>query len=224
VPDGFLDLLRGESDALPPGPRTSSDADVAQAHRRRLVAGMAAAAAEKGYAATTIADVVSRAKVSRRTFYEHFADKEACFVAAYEAASEILMGVVEQAAAAEDRWDERIAASMSAYLHVLGTDPDLTRLFLVDILGAGAAALKARRRVHGRFAELVNDLVVAHADESPVPLEWEPVFATAIIGGIDELVRITVQDGHGSEIPALGRSASAFVRAVVVPGTRVAAS
>ena len=219
-----LDLLRGDGDALPPGPRTASAEAVEQAHRRRLIAGMAEAASAKGYAQTTIADVVSRAKVSRRTFYEHFPDKEACFIAAYEATSEVLMSVVDAAASSgEQRWDERIASSMEAYMRSLAGDPDLTRLFLVDILGAGPAALRARRRVNERFASLVNDLVMAHADEAPVPLEWDPAFAVAIIGGVDELVRNAVQDGLGARLGGLSRTASAFVRAVILPGARVAA-
>ena len=219
-----LDLLRGDGDALPPGPRTASAEAVEQAHRRRLIAGMAEAASAKGYAQTTIADVVSRAKVSRRTFYEHFADKEACFIAAYEATSEVLMGIVDAAASSEQRWDERIASSMDAYLRSLAGDPDLTRVFLVDILGAGPAALRARRRVNERFAGLVNDLVTAHADEAPFPLEWDPAFATAIIGGVDELVRNAVQDGLGAQLGGLSRTASSFVRAVIMPGTRVPAA
>ena len=58
---------------------------------RRILGGMVAAVAERGYAATTITDVVRHARVSRRTFYEHFADKEACFLAAYDAVSDAML-------------------------------------------------------------------------------------------------------------------------------------
>ena len=60
-------------------------------HRARLTGGLAAAIEEKGYAAVTIADVVARARVSKRTFYEHFADKEACFLALYSETSDELL-------------------------------------------------------------------------------------------------------------------------------------
>ncbi len=224
MPTGpFLDVLRGGGDALPPGPRTTSAEEVEQAHRRRLIAGMAEAAATKGYAQATIADVVSLAKVSRRTFYEHFPDKEACFVAAYEAASEVLVSIVEAAAGPDQRWDERIANAMEAYLRSMAGDPDLTRLFLVDILGAVPGALRARRRVNARFAAMLNEQVMAHADEAPAPLEWDPALATAIIGGVDELVRNAVEDGRAAELGALSRTASAFVRSVILPGSRVPA-
>jgi AcrR family transcriptional regulator len=63
-------------------------------HRRRLLEGMAAAIAEHGYAATRLADVVAHARVSRRTFYEHFEDKEACFLALYVALCDHLLEVI----------------------------------------------------------------------------------------------------------------------------------
>ena len=62
--------------------------------RARLTAGLADAIAEKGYAAATIADVVRHARVSKRTFYEHFADKEACFLALYSESSDELLALI----------------------------------------------------------------------------------------------------------------------------------
>jgi AcrR family transcriptional regulator len=69
---------------------------------------MAAAVVERGYLATTIADIVRHARVSKRTFYEHFADKEECFLSAYASTSEYLLRLVAAAAEGEPEWQSRI--------------------------------------------------------------------------------------------------------------------
>ena len=81
------------------GPRDGAGVSaVAAAPRARLEAGLAEAIAEKGYAAATIADVVRHARVSKRTFYEHFADKEECFLALYSDSSDELLALIAEAA------------------------------------------------------------------------------------------------------------------------------
>jgi AcrR family transcriptional regulator len=88
----------------------------ASGHRARLTEGLAAAIAEKGYAAVTIADVVRGARVSKRTFYEHFADKEACFLALYAETSDELIDLIATSAAnAPGSWEARIGAAARAY-------------------------------------------------------------------------------------------------------------
>src|SRR4051812_42933268 len=81
-------------------------------HRERLVLGMVTAVAERGYAATTITDVVRHARVSRRTFYEHFADKEACFLAAYDAVSDAVLADIAGAAEEAAGWESRVLAAV----------------------------------------------------------------------------------------------------------------
>ena len=91
---------------------TATTTPAAAGHRARLTAGLAAAIAEKGYAAVTIADVVRSARVSKRTFYEHFADKEACFLALYvETSDELLELIAATTASAEGPWEGRIGAA-----------------------------------------------------------------------------------------------------------------
>src|SRR4051812_49438896 len=124
----------------------------APGHRDRLVLGMVAAVAERGYAATTITDVVRHARVSRRTFYEHFADKEACFLAAYDAVSDTVLAGIAEAAQRGATFEERILASVRAYLEALAAEPAIARVFTVDILGAGPAALARRREGLRRVA------------------------------------------------------------------------
>src|SRR2546421_4217944 len=119
---------------LPRGPHHLERAVVLASQRGRMLDAMAEAVAAKGYGAATVADVVAGAGVSRRTFYEHFSDKEECFLAAYDAGVDILLGhLVEQAAAADGLdWRERTRRGVRAYLDVLAAEPAFARTFLIE--------------------------------------------------------------------------------------------
>lgn len=115
-------------------------------NQTRLLDGLAKAIAEKGYAATTIADIVRHARVSKRTFYENFADKEACFLASYRAVTERLMTTITYAVDANGAWQQQLDAAARAYLHLLEENPALTQTFLVEIHAAGPKASSCAAR------------------------------------------------------------------------------
>jgi AcrR family transcriptional regulator len=186
-----------------------------ETHRERLVLGMVAAVAERGYAATTITDVVRHARVSRRTFYEHFADKEACFLAAYDAVSDGVLASIADAGAGVPDWEARILAGVHAYLEALAGEPEIARVFTVEILTAGPAALARRREVLRRFAAHIQDRVAeAIAAGAPVaPLGDRE--ALALAGAVHELVLATLEAGRGAELVALEADVAAIVSAVV---------
>jgi AcrR family transcriptional regulator len=218
VRGALLAALRGGAALLPPGPRVLPPEQVAGVHRARLIAGMAEAAAEKGYAATTIADVVARAQVSRRTFYEHFADKEACFLATFDAVSDLTMAVIAQAVGDDERpWEDRVAAGVEAYLQTLAGEPGLTRVFVSEILGAGPEALRRRRAVHRRFADLLQELARAHAADLPEGAGIDEDMALAVVGGVDELVRLAVEEDRLDDLPRFARIAQRLVLAALMP-------
>jgi AcrR family transcriptional regulator len=183
--------------------------------RARVLAGMAAAVAEKGYAAATIGDVARLARISKRTFYDHFADKEACYLAAYEAAAERLLGVVAAAARSRGPASERVEGVARAYLTALAADPATTRTFLVEILGAGPRAVQLRQAVHRRFAELLRRLVEDDPDARGVVALSGPM-ATAVVGGINELVITAVADGGVEDLPALSPDVARLVHGALV--------
>lgn len=197
----FIRALRGERQPLPPGPRVLPSELVEDVQRSRLVAGMAEAAAEKGYAATTIGDVVAHAQVSRRTFYEHFEDKDACFLAAYDASADLVRAIVAEAVeSAPANWRERISAGIDAYLGTLASEPVLTRVFLVEIFATGPKSLAHRRAAHRSFAELMRGLVDEHRDELPEAWSLDVATATAIVGAMHELVLLAVEEGRTGEL------------------------
>ena len=185
-------------------------------HRGRLLLGMAAALVEKGYAAVTIADIARHARVSKRTFYEHFADKQQCFLAVYAAASDRLLRLVDEAAPPELDWEEQVGAAVRAYLSALQVEPALTRTMLLEIQSAGQEALRLRRRGQRRFAALLTERVAggvrAHPDRRPI----SPAMATAVIGGINELVLEAVEQGRTDQLTDLDAVVVQFVRAVLI--------
>ncbi len=110
----------------------------------RLVEGFAAAVAEKGYAGTTIADIARHAKVSKRTFYEHFGDKEACLLETYEGVTKLIRQAMRAAWGEADpsAWEHQLDAGLDAYVGALEAMPLLTRACL-------GSARSSKRRLSG---------------------------------------------------------------------------
>src|SRR5687768_7180530 len=108
-------------------------------HRHRLLEGMAHAVAAKGYADTTIADIVREASVSRRTFYEHFSTKAECLIALYQAASYNALKVLRGAIDPAREWPGQVERALAAYLGSMAQNPILMRTLFVEILGLGPA-------------------------------------------------------------------------------------
>jgi AcrR family transcriptional regulator len=178
--------------------------------------GLAAALVEKGYAAVTIADIARHARVSKRTFYEHFADKQQAFLAVYAAASDRLLRLVDKAATPELDWQQQIAAAVRAYLSALQEEPALTRTILVEIQSAGPEALRLRRRGQQRFAAMLAERVADGVREHPARRPLSPAMATAVIGGINELVLEAVEQGRAEQLTDLDAVVIEFVRAVLI--------
>jgi AcrR family transcriptional regulator len=185
-------------------------------YRARLVEGMAAALAEKGYTDVSVADVVQHARVSKRTFYQHFADKEACYLATYAALSDDLLARIAEAGATDRPAAERLVAATHAYLAALEERPALTRTFLTEIQAAGPEALKLRRSIHQRFSELLRLLVERGRNERLGLRPISPQMAVALVGGINELVLLTIEEGRGQHLHEIGDTVVELLRAVLL--------
>lgn len=196
---------------------TAVDTTVANAteHRARLLEGMARAVAAKGYADTTIADIVREASVSRRTFYENFSDKSGCLIALYEAASGNALAVLRRAIDPASDWKTQVEQALSAYLGVLARNPVLLRTLFVEILGLGAPGLAARRHATRALADLMVDVVNTRTGERPRQTPLDPTIAVAVVGGINEMVLDAIEQGRAADLQALVRPAAALLQAVV---------
>jgi AcrR family transcriptional regulator len=167
--------------------------------RERLLDGIAQTVAREGYAATSVASVLEVAGVSRRTFYELFADKEDCFLAAYDA---IVFSCTERVATAYhagSNWEDAIARAFRTLLETLAAEPDFGHLGVVDVLGAGPQALARRDATLRRFARFI-DFTRERSQASVAP----PAFVgQAIVGGIHELVYSRIVQGKTTRLPEL---------------------
>jgi AcrR family transcriptional regulator len=171
---------------------------VAQSQRERALEAMVEAVAERGYAETRVVDVIQRAGVSRKTFYELFTDKEDCFLAAYDEVAARLYAVTEEAfeKAAGDPWAERITAGIRALVEELAADPATARFAVIEVLAAGPRALVRRDAAIRQFTGFID------AGRSESSLELPGLTSTAIVGGIFELLYSEILHGATSQLPA----------------------
>jgi AcrR family transcriptional regulator len=192
------------------------DRDVVEASQRtRLLEAVGRAVAERGYAAATIEDVVRGAGVSKKTFYDHFADKEDCFLAAYEAASEELLERVREAHAVHDDWLERTRAGVRAYLRWLAAEPALARVFLIEVAAAGPRALERREALRDRYAELIHE---RRGEQPRLPIE---VFH-AVVAAVDDVVVRHIRESGAEDLPAL-EPVLVYLQVALLAGPHVAA-
>jgi AcrR family transcriptional regulator len=180
-------------------------------HRSRLLEGMAQSVALKGYAETTIADIVREAGVSRRTFYEHFNTRAECLIALYEAASRHSLQVLQAAIDPTRDWQVQVEQALVAYLQALARNPVLLRTLFIDILGLGTPGLAARRRVNHTIADFMREVINARQRLPTLDAEM----AMAIVGGIHELVLQAIELDRTDALPELATQAGRLVRAVV---------
>ena len=196
---------------------------VAASQRARLLEAVGRAVADRGYAAATIDHIVRGAGVSKKTFYEHFADKEECFVAAYEAAAEELLERVRDAHGSSDDWLDRTRAGIRAYLHWLAAEPALARVFLIEVAAAGPRAAEARERMRDRYAVLMRELQEgARADMPALPRLPEEVFHAAV-AAVDELVVRRIREATARDLPRL-EQILLYLQLALLAGPEVAAS
>jgi AcrR family transcriptional regulator len=170
--------------------------------------------ADKGYPATTIADVVRHARVSKRTFYEYYPDKEACFLESYAALSGELLDRVAQAGLACAP-EVAIDAAVHAYFSGLDERRELVRAFLSEIHGAGPGAMALRREIHLKFAALLRTSIDRARSRGAKVASLTPEMSIALVGGVNELVLCAVERGQKSALGTLADTAIALIRAVV---------
>lgn len=177
---------------------------------------MAAAIAEKRYPEVTVADIVRHARVSKRTFYENFPDKESCFLATYQAVSAELMARIAVAARDKPVGEAQLEAATGAYFEALSERLPLVRAFLSEIHAAGPAALSMRRQIHQRFAELLQGLVELARKTRPQIAPLSRDMATALVGAINELVLLHVEQGKADKLRSLSGTATELIAAVLL--------
>ncbi len=206
---------------LPRGPHGLPREEVERSQRDRLLAGAAEAVAAKGYAATTVADILKLAGVSRTTFYQLFDDKLDCFLAACRMASDVVVTVIVEALASTAGRDditpvEKLDRVLDAYLHTLADNPVLARVFLVEVYAAGPAAIRQRRESLDQFI----DVIVAILPDGSTPLgagSDRRFAATVLAGAVSSLVTTAVGAGEGDRLPGMREPLMALATRLLEP-------
>jgi AcrR family transcriptional regulator len=183
---------------LPPGRHGLSRDYVAQNQRARILAAVADVTSAASYAEMSVEDIIVTAGVSRRTFYEHFNNKDDAFLAAYDEAAADLADHVLSAIETEDDFAARAGAGLQAFLDFLAARPALSRMCIVEVLAAGPEAIVRRNRVMRAFAALIEENASRLLDETAPSLTAE-----TIVGGIYEVVYTRVLRGKIRELPEL---------------------
>ena len=186
--------------------------------RARMLDAVTRAVADKGYARVTVGDVVSEAGVSRRTFYEQFKDLEDCFLAAYATGTEALIKDMVAASIAvgpDADWHDVLEIAIDSYVGGLAADPEFARTFLVDVLGAGPAAVELRVQVYEQFVQQYVILARRAEQQHPEIGEVPEVYLRALVGGIGELVQQHLLTKDAQTLPELAPVLVQLVTAVV---------
>lgn len=161
-----------------PRPR-SLKRTIQERQRKRVLDAAVDVVARDGYAGMSVAKVISRARISRRTFYEHFAGCEDCFLAAFEQYVSEIRAIVRAASCSEARLDDKLRAGVWSLLQVLDENPTVARICVVDALAAGPRVLERRSRTLTDAARTVDRVLGEN-----VPAAERPFVSEAVVGAV----------------------------------------
>jgi AcrR family transcriptional regulator len=186
---------------LPSGRHNLPREFVITSQRDRLLDAMAQSCAEKRYAEVSVADIVSTARVSRSTFYEIFPDKEACFLAAYDAIlGRFVTEVIKACQAPELTWPEQIELGTEASLDFLAAEPAFARMCIVDMFSAGPLALERYLSAVRLIAAFVDGGRKLMPDREEVPKS----LGTMAVSGAVVVIRAEIVAERTRDLPRVG--------------------
>jgi AcrR family transcriptional regulator len=184
---------------LPPGRHLVPRDFVAQNQRERMLLATAELVAERGYQKTTIELIAKTARVALVTFYEHFADKEECFLAAFDENVEAARQVFAELLDPQQAWADQIAAGLEVLLEMVVREQSRAKLCIVESQAAGAAALARYQAMLESVAPKLREgrELNPRADRLPEGLE------VAIAGGLAWLVHQRLVSGRTDDLAGL---------------------
>ncbi|MET0559764.1 MAG: helix-turn-helix domain-containing protein [Solirubrobacterales bacterium] len=168
---------------------------VAEYQRDRILSAATAVFAERGYPATTIDQIVAAAHVGVGSFYEHFQNKEDCFIAAYEGVVASVRAEILAAASDREPWSEQLVAGLRALLEAIEADPAAARLALVEVHAAGEAALAQ----HSRNLDEVAELLRARRTQGGVSVDLPQSLEFATAGGLSWYLQERIAAGGAAK-------------------------
>jgi AcrR family transcriptional regulator len=201
-----------EIEVLPRPAHSDVRAELRASQRGRLICAVADCVAAKGYPATTVGDIVSLAGVSRKAFYEHFQDKEACFLASYDTGADAIYEAMVESIDGLTDWSSILDSVLTTWLEFLDADLAFTRAYLIEFWGAGGAARERWMARRDRLTGLLRALheYIRELDPSVVPAS--DTLLAAVEGGANRVVISHVLAGEEAPLISLKPELLAFIR------------
>jgi len=201
--------------SLPKGRHGLSREEVAASQRTRLLQATVELGAERGLASLTLTDIVGRAGVARSTFYENFADKQECFLAAFDYSADRVLERVLAIGPPPDGFASPVHGYIARLLELGVEEPGLVRLVAADAEALGPAAARRQQAIRGRLAEGLVDLRDFLRRDDPKLAPITRVRALAIVGAIIEVLRHTFYTTGIDGLPALQPELATIVLALL---------
>jgi AcrR family transcriptional regulator len=196
---------------LPSGRHNLPREFVITSQRDRLLDAMAQSCAEKRYAEVSVADIVATARVSRSTFYEIFPDKEACFLAAYDAIlGRFVTEVIKARQAPELTWPEQIELGIEASMDFLAAEPAFARMCIVDMFSAGPSAQER----YLSAVRLIANFVDGGRTQMPGREDVPKSVGTMVVSGAAVVIRAEIVTEQTQNLPDVGAD---ILYSVLVP-------
>jgi AcrR family transcriptional regulator len=183
-------------DQLTGGRHGLSAEEVRASQRERILRAMTETVGEHGYHGVRVADVVFRAGVSRKTFYELFGGKDDCFCATYGALVDRLLTATFRAFDSQTEWVDRLRAALTELLGTLAREPDTARLCFSEVIAAGGATQQRREQAITAFAELFD---APGVPDGPLG----ETLRAGRVGEFGETLRREIAAGRTEQLPAL---------------------
>lgn len=220
VPRDWLDPARiAEFSKLPVGALFPPGLQLSP--RDRLLIGMAESVREHGFRGTSVADVVRRARTSRRTFYEHFADREACFLALFDLSNAIFVARITTSLDPTKPWREQVGDAIDVYVDVVTSEPQISIAFAREIGALGVAGAERQRQELESFARWLVELVASVGVATGEPLRMDLNTALLITGGLRESVPYSLE--LGLDLAPLAAATKALIVRAIEDGLDPAA-
>lgn len=175
-----------------PKPKQAPALKLVSSPKRKLILdGMLEAVGAEGYEQTSVRTVLDRTGVYRQAFYDNFADKDGCYLEAFDAGVERAEALALCAAASEESWRGRLAAGLGALLDFFDAEPDVGRALVVEVHAAGPEALARRAAVMQRIAGFVDQARAEASDSEPPPA----IAPEGIVAGIHAVIHSRLSTG-----------------------------
>ena len=216
-----MDSVKIDHDLLiPAGRHTLPPQEVSARQRERLLRAMASCTSELGYQGTTVGDVVRVAHTSRTAFYEHFADKQECFLEAYAQMTATFIAASLDAAASVESWEQKLQNGIATYFDWMAEHPEVARSTIIEIHEAGPEGLEARAKALEQWVRTIAGVaILARRAGAQLP-ELDEVAFVAIILAAEAYVHDYARRGCVGRVGEKAAAVQALARVLFEHGVR----